>query len=188
MDTCNLQCLVIQSTGDTGMLSLLPEVLFFHLGSSGTEVKIYIFGFFSIKSLVYDGKTCYILDTLFGLSVVVFRAMYSVTGSTLEEDKRAGVIHILPRNKETRCSMTSLTKCIKQIKEIQVKTAKVSIWTMFYWVDFIFYGVYLFINLIWLRVGLKRQNLLIQNLTGSELCRGNRTNCFVVRSWQDNGI
>jgi len=109
------------------MLSLLPEVLFFHLGSSGTEVKIYIFGFFSIKSLVYDGKTCYILDTLFGLSVVVFRAMYSVTGSTLEEDKRAGVIHILPRNKETRCSMTSLTKCIKQIKEIQVKTAKVSI-------------------------------------------------------------
>lgn len=41
MDTYNFQCLVIQSTSDTGMLLLLPEILFFCLGSSATMVKIF---------------------------------------------------------------------------------------------------------------------------------------------------
>lgn len=88
MDTYNCQCLIIQSTSDTGMLSPLFEILFFYLGSSRTVVKIFV-GFFLIKSFVYDGKIYYMLYTLFGLSVAVFRAIFSVAGSTLQEDLQA---------------------------------------------------------------------------------------------------
>lgn len=64
MDTYNFQCLVIQSTSDTGVLSLPPEILFFYLGSwnwnSGQSICWFSF---RLDHLYMRGKhtTCWTL-------------------------------------------------------------------------------------------------------------------------------
>lgn len=79
------------------------------------------------------------LDTCFGLSCWEDSERYNLQQVVPQENFQVGFIHILAKNKQTCCSVTFSTKYVKQINDTPVMTAKVSIQTMFYTAEFIFY-------------------------------------------------
>lgn len=145
METYNSQCLVIQSTSDAGMLSLLPEMLFFYLGSSATMIKIFVgfhLGYLICtwgKDILYVGH--FVLDWVVGgiQSYIICSRQYLKTVSKQDS------YMFYPKIRK-HAVVWHLKLNMWKINDTSVMRAKVSIQTMFYAAEFILY-LYLLIGM-----------------------------------------